>query len=98
MKITEIPGKYKKDIEFARNLLKKEGCKSVYVFGSLATGKVNANSDIDFGVSGLPSFKFFKVYSQLNQNLKSNFDLVDFDEKHDLYDLLLRLGEVVEIE
>lgn len=98
MKIKEIPDKFKNDIKFARDLLKSEGGKSVYLFGSLVTGNINENSDIDLGVTGLPNTKFFKVYSRLNQNLESRFDLIDFDEKSDFYDLLTKLGEVVEIE
>jgi len=42
-----IPSKYKKDVETAASLLKDEGCQSIYLFGSLVTGKIHQNSDID---------------------------------------------------
>jgi predicted nucleotidyltransferase len=74
-----IPRKYKKDIEKAVNLLKNEGCKSVYLFGSMVTGKIHQNSDIDIGVKGLPAENFFKVYSKLYMDLDNRVDLVDFD-------------------
>ena len=45
-----IPKKYQKDIEIATNLLKDEGCKSVFLFGSLVTGKNHEFSDIDIGI------------------------------------------------
>jgi fructose-1-phosphate kinase PfkB-like protein len=35
----DIPVKYRKDIELATNLLKKEGCQSIYLVGLLVTGK-----------------------------------------------------------
>jgi predicted nucleotidyltransferase len=54
-----IPSKYRKDIEIATNLLKKEGCQSIFLFGSLVTGKIHDNSDIDIGIKGLPEGKFF---------------------------------------
>ena len=90
-----IPPKYQRDIETAKNLLKNEGCQSVYLFGSLVTGKYHDNSDIDIGIKGLPKGKFFatcaKVYFALDN------DIVDFDNNDEFYSLLSRLGEVVEI-
>lgn len=98
MKIDNFPEKYRNDILNAKNLLKNEGCGSVFVFGSLVTGKYHDNSDIDIGISGLHPSKFFRVYGQLFQKLDAPFDLVDFDEKKDLYELLFNLGEIVEVE
>jgi predicted nucleotidyltransferase len=92
-----IPVKYRKDIEIASNLLKNEGCQSVYLFGSMVTGKIHKNSDIDIGIKGLPPEKFFRVYAQLDNNLYNDVDLVDFDENSKFYNLLNSLGEVVEI-
>ena len=92
-----IPLKYQKDIEIATNLLKNEGCQSVYLFGSLVTGKIHDNSDIDIGIKGLPPEKFFKVYSKLYMNLNNEFHLVDFDYENDFYSLLNKHGEVVEV-
>ena len=97
MKKIKIPFKYIKDIETATKLLKEGGCKSVYLFGSLVTGKTRKNSDIDIGVRGLPPKKFFRTYSQLENSLSSRVDLVDFDENKDLYSLLNSLGEVVRL-
>ena len=92
-----IPQKYKKDIDRATSLLKDEGCKAVYLFGSMVTGKINNNSDIDIGIKGLPPEKFFKVYSKLYMNLDNEIHLVDFDYDEQFFSLLERLGEVVEI-
>jgi predicted nucleotidyltransferase len=92
-----IPVKYRNDIELAINLLKNEGCQSIYLFGSLVTGKVHDNSDIDIGIKGLPPEKFFKAYSKLYMNLDNEIDLVDFDYDIQFFSLLERLGEVVEI-
>jgi len=92
-----IPPKYQKDIETATNLLKNEGCQSIFLFGSLVTGKIHQNSDIDIGIKGLPPEKFFRVYAKLDKNLLNEVDLVDFDENNKLYNLLNSLGEVVEL-
>ena len=92
-----IPSKYQKDIDFATNFLKNEGCQSIYLFGSLVTGKIRQNSDIDIGIKGLPPEKFIRVYAKLDNNLSNIVDLVDFDENDKFYNLLDSLGEIVEI-
>jgi predicted nucleotidyltransferase len=92
-----IPEKYQKDIEMAANLLKKEGCEAVFLFGSLVTGKIRDDSDIDIGVKGLPVGKFLKLYSRLYFDFKNKIDLVDFDADSEFYSMLNSIGEVVEI-
>ena len=90
-----IPQKYKNDVETAANLLKSEGCQSVYLFGSLVTGKIHQNSDIDIGIKGLPKGKFLKLYSRLYFDFENKIDLVDFDKNSDFYSMLDSIGEVV---
>jgi len=72
-----IPLSYQKDIETAAKFLKSEGCESVFLFGSMVTGKIHQNSDIDIGIKGLPPGNFFRVYAQLDNNLSNEVDLVD---------------------
>jgi len=97
MDYSKIPDTYQKDIEKAANLLKLEGCKAVFLFGSLATGKVRNNSDIDIGIMGLPPKKFFRVYANLDKELSNRIDLVDFDLNKDFYEMLNSIGELIEI-
>jgi predicted nucleotidyltransferase len=97
MDLNKIPEKYQEDIKKATNLLKNEGCKTVYLFGSMVTGKIHQNSDIDIGIKGLPAEKFFKVYSKIYMNLDTEVDLVDFDYDNQFFSLLERLGEIVEV-
>ena len=92
-----IPERYQKDIEMAANLLKDEGCEAVFLFGSLVTGKIRDDSDIDIGVKGLPKGKFLKLYSRLYFDFENKIDLVDFDINSDFYSMLNSIGEVVEI-
>jgi predicted nucleotidyltransferase len=92
-----IPLKYRKDIEIATNLLKNEGCQSVFLFGSLVTGKIHDGSDIDIGIKGLPKGNFFDVYSRLYFDIENKIDLIDFDINSDFYSMLNRIGEVVQI-
>ena len=93
----KIPEKYQDDIKKAVILLKNEGCKAVFLFGSMVTGKIHQNSDIDIGIKGLPPKKFFRVNASLDKELFNKIDLVDFDLRSDFYALLDSLGEVVEL-
>jgi predicted nucleotidyltransferase len=97
MNMEKIPEKYQEDIKKAANLLKSEGCKSIFLFGSMVTGKIHGNSDIDIGIAGLPPQKFFRVYADLDKELSNRVDLVDFDLNKDFFLLLNSLGEVVEL-
>ena len=92
-----IPIKYKKDLNTAIDILKKEGCTSIYLFGSLVTGNIHDNSDIDLGVKGLAKEKFLSLYSKAYFDFDTKIDLVDFDHNKDLFLLLERLCEVVEV-
>jgi predicted nucleotidyltransferase len=93
----DIPQKYRQDIDNAASLLKNEGCEAVFLFGSLVTGKIREESDIDMGIKGLPREKFLHLYSKLYFDFDNKIDLVDFDENNDFYSLLDNLGEVVQI-
>jgi predicted nucleotidyltransferase len=98
MDFEKIPEKYRKDIKKASILLKNEGCKAVFLFGSMITGNIHQNSDIDIGIKGLPAKKYFRVHASLDKELSNKVDLVDFDLYEDFYNLLYSLGEVAEIE
>jgi predicted nucleotidyltransferase len=92
-----VPVKYRHDIENATKLLKNEGCESVFLFGSLVTGKIHDNSDIDIGIKGYPAGKFFKLYSRLYFDFDNKIDLVDFDTNEDFYLMLDKIGEIIQI-
>jgi len=92
-----IPKKYQKDIETAVEILKKEGCQSVYLFGSMVTGYIHEHSDIDIGIMGLPKGKFFGTCGKVDFAIENDIDIVDFDFNNSLFILLKRLGEVIQI-
>jgi len=92
-----IPSKYRQDIENATNLLKREGCQAVFLFGSMVTGKIQDDSDIDIGVKGLPKEKFLSLFSQLYFDFENKIDLVDFDTNSDFFSMLNSVEEIVQI-
>ena len=97
MDLHKVPEKFRSDIEKAIFCLKQEGCESIFLFGSLVTGKYTLTSDIDLGVMGLPPRKYIRTCSKLSNILENEFDLVDFDENAKLYNLLNSIGEVVKV-
>lgn len=52
-KIKKLPNSYQDDIKKAIEILKENGAKEVFIFGSIANGKFNINSDIDIAVRGI---------------------------------------------
>lgn len=88
-----LPDRYKEDIQKTVEILKKEGCKEIYLFGSLVTGKYHDKSDIDIGIKGLPSEKFFDVYAKLSYII----ELTDFDDSKDFFEIVNRHKEIVKI-
>ena len=92
-----ISQKYQKDIKMATKLLKKEGCQSIFLFGSLVTGKNHDESDIDIGIKGLPKGKFFETCAKVYFAIDNDVDIVDFDSNVGLYNILNKQGEVIKI-
>ena len=75
--VDKLPEKYKKDIEKAVEILKSRGCTEVYLFGSLADGNYHDKSDIDLGIKGLDDRLYFRTWSEIEREVKSEIDLID---------------------
>lgn len=97
-KLINLPDYYRKDIKKAVKILKENGAREVYIFGSIANGKFNENSDIDIAVKGLDAKKFYKVASILMFELENQFDLVDLDDKNNRFSqMLLKIGGMLKV-
>ena len=79
------------------NILKAEGCKEIFLFGSHVTGTSQAHSDIDIGVTGLPPTHFFAAYARLDREIQEKIDFVDFDEQPAFFQFLQDIGEIRKI-
>ena len=79
------------------NILKDEGCKEIFLFGSYVTGRATENSDIDIGVKGLLPSKFFSVYARLDSEFSEKIEFVDFDEQIAFFYFLSSIGEIKKI-
>ncbi|MCP4661587.1 MAG: nucleotidyltransferase domain-containing protein [bacterium] len=73
-------------------VLRAEGATDVYVFGSVASGRVHPRSDVDLAVAGLPPEKFFGMLSRLSELFARSVDLVDLDDENLFTSYLKRKG------
>ena len=96
--LQNLPKTYQEDIKKAIEILKKNGAKEVFVFGSIVNGKMNENSDIDIAVKGLKPEEFYRVASILNFELENEIDLVDLDDKTNRFaQMILELGGLLKV-
>lgn len=94
----KLPEKYLNDIQKAVDILKKEGCTEIFIFGSLVKLVYDGRSDIDIAVKGLPANRYFKVVGKLELELDTSIDVVDLDEEENNFVKLLKeKGELVRV-
>jgi len=93
--MNSIPKEFQSDIEKAIQILKKHDCKKIYLFGSLAEGTSNPNSDIDLAVESCPEGKFFLIYSELMMTLDHSFDLINLGNKDAFSEFLKDEDELI---
>ena len=87
-----LPEDLKKDISVAAEILMRDGCREVYVFGSIAKGTFSADSDIDLAIVGLPKERFFSAYGRILSEVHRRVDLVGLDYDSDFGNRLRSIG------
>ena len=95
LKGVSIPDEYIDDINKAVNILNNEGCKDVYLFGSLVKGKATTLSDIDIAVRICPDGKYFNILGKLMMELNHPVDFIVLDERDDFANFIKDNGELV---
>ena len=67
-------------IRLAARFLREQGASRVWLFGSLAKGRLpTVHSDFDFAVEGLPADRFFGSVGHLLQILPRPVDVVELE-------------------
>lgn len=92
-----IPDEYRADVARAVEICKEEGCRDVFVFGSVATGSYRPRSDLDMGVRGCPPRHFYRLLGRLMDELTHPVDLVDLDLEVRVAEFLEREGQLVHV-
>jgi predicted nucleotidyltransferase len=92
-----VPRELEKDVSTATRILLAEGCKEIYLFGSIAKGSTTEASDIDIATVGLPKDRFFRVYGTLLSSLHRHIDLVALDYDTDFGRQLKATGTLTRV-
>ena len=87
------PEAIQSDIDRAVEILEAAGCSECYIFGSVADGRVQDDSDIDIAVRGLLPELFFYVYARLTIRI----ELVDLDDGSRFSKRLLQRGAMIRV-
>jgi predicted nucleotidyltransferase len=96
--MSKIPISYRDDIIHAIELLKKSGCREIYLFGSLVEGDLREGSDIDIAIRGIDANKYFKILGHLMLELNHPVDLINLDREDDFSRYLEREGELLHVQ
>lgn len=97
-KLSNLPLSYRNDINKAIQILKENGAKKVFIFGSIASGNFNENYDIDIAIRGIKPKDFYKLASILMFELQNEFDLIDLDDKENRFSqMLLKKGNLLKV-
>jgi predicted nucleotidyltransferase len=84
-------------IQRAAAELKSAGAREVFLFGSAAKGKVDAASDLDLAVSGLPPSLFYRVGARVSDLIGRSVDLIDLDQNTPFTRYLRTENELVRV-
>ena len=96
--INTFPEKFREDIEKATAILKNNGCTEIYIFGSVANGRFDENSDIDIAVRGLKDELYFRALGELGMKLSHEIDLLDLDDEQDRFaQFILKNKELIKV-
>ena len=95
--LQSAPADVQHDIARGVEVLKRGGCREVYILGSVAEGRVGPDSDIDFAVRGCPPERFFKLQGRLLMELSRSADLIDLDADAEFAAFLEREAVLVDV-
>ena len=92
-----IPDEYRADVARAVEICKDEGCRDVFIFGSVAAGRNRPRSDLDIAVRGCPTKHFYRLLGRLMDELTHPVDLVDLDIEIRVAEFLEQEGQLVHV-
>ena len=96
-RLPELSDTVRQDIEKGVDILKRGGCTSIYIFGSLAEGRATPRSDIDFAVRGCPDSEFYNLQGKLLLELSRSADLIDLGSDQELASFLEREATLIHV-
>lgn len=95
--MNQLAKSYRRNVSRAVKILKEAGCAAVFVFGSVASGRIEDDSDIDLAIRGCPKGGFFHLMGRLLLELDYPVDLVNLDRRDAFACYLEREGELLQV-
>jgi predicted nucleotidyltransferase len=92
-----LPKELQADVSRAAAILRSEGCREVYLFGSITRGTFSTESDLDIATIGLSKDKFFRAYGRLLSSIDRPIDLVALDYDTDFGRRLRETGTLTRV-
>ena len=92
-----VPAEYRSDVERAVEICRSEGCREVYVFGSVATGEAGSRSDLDIAVRGCPPERYYRLLGRLLESLEHSVDLIDLEVETRVAEFLEEEGQLIHV-
>jgi hypothetical protein len=93
----DVPEVIRTDVEKARKVLKKFGCREIYLCNSAHPAAHKGKPEIDLGVKGLEPQIFFHAYGELCFELEHKVRLSDFGTHKRRFDFLVQEGECIRV-
>lgn len=95
--LQNVPETHRRSLQRAVEILQQAGCAQIFLFGSLATGQIATDSDIDLAVRGCPKGQFFHLLGQLILELDHPVDLISLDNQDTFARYLEQEGELIRV-
>lgn len=95
--VIDIPSPFREDVEKAISILKKHGASEIYIFGSIADGSFNDNSDIDIAVRGIRPELYLKACADITFIIDRKVDLLNMDTQERFVKMLERRRELIRV-
>jgi len=76
----KVKSSERSEVQMALEILKENGVKRVFLYGSEVKGKQHRFSDIDLACEGITPDRFFEVFGRLLSMIERRVDLVDLKD------------------
>lgn len=76
-------------------IFKKYNLQTVYIFGSVAAGRIRQDSDVDLYVSSLPADKYWNFRHELEETVQLPIDLYTDSDDYTFIRKIVERGEKV---
>jgi hypothetical protein len=92
MNTDKVPHSMLNDVEKAKAVLKRHGCKEIFLCSAENARLQNPEEVIELGVRGLDPELFYHAYGEICFELEHGASMIDFGTRKRLFDFLSREG------